>query len=351
MRRHVISRVCVWTVILAAGLLISACGNGTEETATAAASSPAVPVRVLTVRPQNFVEYGEYYGDVKPVKEATIQTVAGGRVDAVLAAPGDRVKAGQSLAHIEAERARSLYETAVLSEQIARRDYETKKKLQSNGNASDMAVDQSHLAWLQAKTAMIDAQKALDGALAVSPLDGVVVARYIEPYDELRPGQLTFTVADLSEMKVTVGVPEADIAGVGTLHSAEVRLAAIPDRVWNGTPVSLAKQRSAGTLAFEIQVVVDNREGLLLSGTTARVRLGLRELQGQIVIPTSAIRSEGDLTYVMIANSTTARRVAVATGPTDLTHSVITRGLSEGDSLIIEGINQVRDGDPVEIRL
>jgi len=337
-------------VTAVAAFLLSACGSATKTAVTAAKTDASVPVRVLSLTPQDFVEYGEYYGTASPVREATLQTVAGGRVEAVLAGPGDPVNAGQALAKIDAERARSLYDTAVLNEQIARRDYEVKKKLQSSGHAADVVVDQAHLVWLQSKTAVIDAGKTLEGALAVSPIDGVVVARYIEPYAELRPGQTTFAVADTSQMKVTVGVPEADIAGVRSLHSAEVRVASLPDRVWTGRPISIARQPSASTHAYNVEILVDNADGYILSGTTATVRLGLRVLEGKVVVPTSALRSEGDLTYVMVANSPTARKKPVKTGPSSLTQTVILSGLSTGEELIVEGINQVRDGDRVQAR-
>ncbi len=337
-------------MLIATAVLLTGCNRGVQSAQSVQSAKEAVPVRVMPLVAKEFVEYGEYYGTATPVREATLQSVSGGRVESVLAAPGDRVHAGQALAHIDAARAQSMYETAVLNERIASRDYEVKKKLQESGHAADVVVDQAHLAWLQSTTAVIDAAKILEGALAVSPIDGIVVARYIEPYAELRPGQITFTVADTSVMKITVGIPEADIAGVDELHSADVRIASRPERVWQGRPVSMARQPAESTRAYEVEILVDNVDGYILSGTTATVRLGLRQLDERIVIPTSALRSEGELTYVMVANSPTARRKAVKVGPSSLTETVVESGLSAGEELIVEGINQVRDGDRVEVR-
>ncbi|HUX13332.1 MAG TPA: efflux RND transporter periplasmic adaptor subunit [Spirochaetia bacterium] len=338
------------SMLIAITVLLTGCNRGAQNAKAVQSEKEAVPVRVMPLVAKEFVEYGEYYGTAKPVREATLQSVTGGRVESVLAAPGDPVRAGQALAHIDAVRAQSTHETAVLNERIARRDYEVKKKLQESGHASDVVVDQAQLAWLQSRTVVIDSAKTLDGALAVSPIDGIVVARYIEPYAELRPGQNTFTVADTSVMKITVGIPEADIAGVDKLHSADVRVASRPERVWQGRPVSIARQPAESSHAYEVEILVDNVDGYILSGTTATVRLGLRQLDERIVIPTSALRSEGELTYVMVANSPTARKKAVKVGPSSLTETVIESGLSAGEELIVEGINQVRDGDRVEVR-
>ncbi|WP_455381882.1 efflux RND transporter periplasmic adaptor subunit [Salinispira pacifica] len=336
-------------LLLVLSVLLFGCSESSKTEKRVEPAKTAVPVKVVPLVARSFVEYGDYYGTAAPVREAAIQTVAGGRVEAILAAPGDAVNAGQALARIDADRARSLYDTAVLNEQIARRDFDVKKKLQETGHAADVVVDQAHLAWLQSKTAVIDAARNLEGALAVSPISGVVVARYIEPFQELRPGQALFAVADTSQMKITVGVPESDIAGVRDLYSAEVRVASQPDRVWKGRPVSIARQPSDSTRAYAVEILVDNPDGYILSGTTATVRLGLRELKDQVVVPTSALRSEGDLTYVMVANSPTARKKPVKTGPSSLSETVVLSGLNAGEELIVEGINQVRDGDRVAV--
>jgi RND family efflux transporter MFP subunit len=224
------------------------------------------------------------------------------------------------------------------------------KTLHARGNTSDNRLDEAHLAWLQSTSVLLDARRARQGALAVTPIDGIVVAKHIDLHDELAPGSPTFTVADLTRMRVTVGVPEGDIAGVQELTSAELRVASAPGRVWEGRPVSLARQRSASTLSFAVEILVDNPEGALLSGATAHVRLALRSHENRIVVPSSALVSEGNESYVFVVNSPTVRRLPVTLGPSDDTRTVLLEGVSPGDEVIVTGMNQVREGDTVRVR-
>ncbi|MFP4373140.1 MAG: efflux RND transporter periplasmic adaptor subunit [Spirochaetaceae bacterium] len=340
------------SVLVAAGILLLAsglagCGGSSEPEASQ--ETQAVPVRTETVEPRTFVEYGEYYGEVRAAREARLVSVAGGRVTEITASVGDSVETGRSLARVDAGQVVSRYETARESERIARKAYEREQRFLEVGNSSPVAVDNAHLAWLEARSRLLDAEKARDGALAVSPLDGMVVAKHIDLYDELPPGAPTFTVADTAQMKVTVGVPESDMAAIGEPGNAEVRLSSVPGRVWTGRPAGVSRKRSDHSLTFDVEILVDNPDGALLSGSTANVRLALREMPDAVVVPSHVVQTRRTESFVMVANSTTARRVAVTIGPSSDTHTVIASGLEPGDQLITEGINQVGDGSTVRI--
>jgi membrane fusion protein, multidrug efflux system len=342
MRSHIL-RVTIlglWSLLLLVG-----CGGGQGQEEPE--EDDAVSVRTLEVTPGTFYEVGEYYGTATGIEEARLISVSGGRVNQILAQVGDQVEAGQPLARIDADKAQSQYETAILQERIAREDLDRQRRFLEMGNTPQVAVDQAELAWRQARTNVLEARRVLDGALAISPVDGEVVAKHIDLYDELAPGQPTFTVADLSRMKVVVGVPEGDIAGIDSLGAAEVRFQSFPGHVWTAEATSFSRKRSNNTLSFDVELVLDNEERILLSGLTATVRLVLRELEDRIVIPSEAVISQGRNSYVMIANSTTARRIPVTLGPSNTEQTVIAAGLAPGDEVIVEGINQVSDGTQV----
>ena len=188
-----------------------------------------------------------------------------------------------------------------------------------------------------------------DSQLAIAPIDGTVVRRHIQPHEDLEPGDPTFDIADMRRMLVTVGVPEADISGVRDLDRAEVVFSAFPDRVFEGTPTSFARMRSDRTLTYEVEIEVDNADGEILSGQTARVRLALRHYPEVVVVPSSAVFIRNNQSYVMVVEGDTARELPVRTGVTNATETVILSGLEPGAQLVTEGFNRLADGAPVEI--
>ncbi len=328
-------------------ILFSGCGRGAAPSEEEVAES--VAVRTISVAPETFYEVGEYYGTATGIREARLISVAGGRVSQIAADVGDAVVAGQSLARIDADKAISQYETALLNERIANEELGRQRRFLEMGNTPQVAVDQAELAWRQSRTTLLDARRVLDGALARSPIDGQVVAKHIELYDELAPGQATFTVADLSKMKIIVGIPEGDVAGINGLGRAEVAFPSFPGRTWEAEATSFARKRSDNTLSFDVELVLDNSDGTLLSGITATVRLVLRELEDRIVVPSEAVIAQGRNSYVMISNAGTAKRVPVTLGPSNTDQTVIAAGLTQGDEVIVEGINQVTDGTAVRV--
>jgi len=343
---HPIRVLALGALLAAAGLAIGGCGVRAPEEPRA---REPVPVKVRLVRPRGFTQYGEYYGELRGIREAELVCPLGGTVERIEVQPGDRIEAGQSLARIDAETAIGRLETARLQERITREAFEREKRFLEIGNASPVSVDRAHLEWLRSRTSLLEARKARDGALAVSPIDGIVAARHIDLYEELAPGASTFTVADMSRMRVTLGVPGTDITSVRAGEKAIVRVASMPGREWEGRTLSYARKRSDRTLTFDVEVVVENPEGLLLSGVTASVRLALRSLEDGIVVPIDAVITREDEKYVMVVNSTTARRVRVETGPSGERDVVIVSGLEAGDRLVVEGINRIADGTPVRI--
>ncbi len=337
--------VLIGTVV-ARTLHVNSTGNSEAEDS----QQRPVPVRVQPVETQDFIEYGEYFGTARGILEAEITAGAGGQVRALKAEKGEAVSAGQSLAEIDLRRVTSHYDTAVLNERLAREAYEREKGFLERGNSFQVRVDERHLAWLRAQSEHIDAERMLEGARALAPFNGTVVRRYVELYDELEPGDPSFRIADLSQLKITVGIPEADVAGIHELDEAEVYFTAFPDRRFEGTPTAFARARSDRTLSYDVDIRVENPDRLILSGQTARVRLVLRRFPNVVVVPSRAIYARGNRSLVMVVEGSTAYEREVRTGASDRTQTVILEGLNAGDALVVEGFNRVSDGTSVTVR-
>jgi membrane fusion protein (multidrug efflux system) len=324
--------------------------DGEATSAAEIAGRAPVAVQVLTVKPSDFVEYGEYYGKVAGLEEKTLLSAAGGSVEAITVKEGYTVTGGQSLGRIDSAKVRTAYEVAQLNERIAKENYARQQQFYADGNASRLAVDQAELAWLNSRSALLEAEKMLEGALCITPIGGTVISRFIDLHQELAPGSRTFTVARMDKVRIQIGIPEQEIGGVAIGNEAEVTFAMHPGRTWKGTLERVGKEVSSETLTFPADVRVDNPDRAILSGITGKVRLKRRSLKDQIAVPSQAILTSGEQTYVMIEKESRAHKVPVVPGPTDNTRTVILKGLPAGSSLIIEGNHLVTDGSEVKVK-
>jgi len=308
-----------------------------------------VPVNVVTLTESDFEHYGTYYGKIEPVNEAVIISYAGGHVENIMVQEGQWVKKGQSLARIDAEKAQTLYETAVLGEKVAKDAWERQKKHLEQGNVSQVTVDQSRLNYLGARQQRIDAAKMRRGALCISPLSGRVVRKMVDVYEEVAPGSPTFIIAQTNSMKITAALPESDIVTVEKGNKAIVSIANYPDDEWMGTVRSIAEIANPATKKFEVEIVVNNDEGKLIAGITGKVKVLIQTFTDKVIVPTNTLLSEGEEGYVMVVDNNKAVKRNVQSGPSNEDETVILSGLLSGEKLIISGQSLVADGTPVTV--
>lgn len=356
MNRNIIAPICILSVLCIT--LINCATNkkltptekeNPKETLDTQGKVDTIPVTVMEVKAQDFTEWGEYYGKVAASQEATIVCFAGGMVEEISVKEGSRVHVGQSLAKIDAQKAITALETAQLNERLAQDNYDRIKQHFQDGNASKVQVDQAHLAWLNSKSAKLEAQRIYRGALCLSPLKGTVVSRFINLHQETGPGTPTFRIAQLKKMKISIGIPEKEIAGVREGNKAEVTVDIFPGKTWSGRIARLSREVSSQKRTFNAEIIINNNDQKLKPGMTAHVKMVRRVLTNQIVVPTNLIRTSGDDSFVMLAENDTAVVCDVLIGPTNKTHSIIAQGLTSGSIIIVEGNHLVSSGTPLKI--
>jgi RND family efflux transporter MFP subunit len=307
-----------------------------------------VQVAVMVVHPDTFIESSIYYGRLFPKNEARLICYSGGYVESIAAKEGEFVKAGASLAAIDSAKASALLGTSRLQEQIALKNYEQAKKHLTEGNASQLAVDQAHLAYLGAHNSTIDAEKNYRGALAITPLSGIVTFCNIEKYQEIPPGSPTFTIARTSTMKVYVALIESDALRISIGTRAVVN--ATDDTLLSGRVTSIALQATESDKTFRTQITVKNPGNLLMIGATAKVKIEVQRHSDALCVPTAVIRSDGVQYSVMVCtDENRAVRRIITPGPQSDSTTMVTEGLLVGDQVIISGQQLAAEGSPVKI--
>lgn len=135
----------------------------------------------------------------------------------------------------------------------------------------------------QAKSAVTQADAnlaLLDTQLAklniVAPMDGVILARNVEPGEFVQPGAVAMTMADLTDLTITVYVPENLYGQVALGQTAEVRVDSFPDMVFTATVVHISDQ--AEFTPRNVQTV----EGR--SSTFYAIKLKVEDLEGKLKI-------------------------------------------------------------------
>ncbi len=136
----------------------------------------------------------------------------------------------------------------------------------------------------------------LNKAAIRSPINGVVLARSVEPGQTVAASlqaPVLFTLAeDLAKMELHVGVDEADVGEVREGQEATFTVDAYPDRRFPATvtQVRYGSQTSGGVVTYKAVLVLDNSELLLRPGMTATADIIVKKITGAVLVPNAALR-------------------------------------------------------------
>lgn len=247
-----------------------------------------------------------------------------GRVLKVLVDFNDKVKAGDVLAEIDTEQYQARLDEAraqlaaakasVVTAEVSVREAELKaQRLQSMADAgltSTQELEAALASYERAKASVLSAkaqltsaqaslkvgQNNLNKAVIMSPIDGIVLDRRVEPGQTVTSGLQTpvlFTLAaDLAEMRLDVKVDEADVGQVRAGQTAEFTVDAYPNRVFTSTVLSVKNMPTTdqNVVSYETRLSVRNDEGLLRPGMTATASILVEEKKDALLVLNAALR-------------------------------------------------------------
>ena len=317
-RRRRFLRWSIWLVVAAAIVAGAA--------ATARSLRTPVPVRYQTEPVQRgpLTVTVTATGDVQSLTEVNVGTEISGIIENVSVDFNSRVERGQVLAKVntdkleaQAQQAKAALESAradVANAEVAvedsRRSFERAQALfdrklvsGSERDAAEAAFKKADASRLSA-TARVGQAEAYVSALETdlrkayirSPIDGIVLDRQIDPGQTVAASFQTpvlFTLSeDLTRMKLSVNVDEADIGKVRVGQTATFRVDAYPNRSFTSrvTEMRSTPKTSNGVVTYETILSVDNKDRLLQPGMTATADIVVTTLEDTLLVSNAALR-------------------------------------------------------------
>ncbi len=155
--------------------------------------------------------------------------------------------------------------------------------------AAQGAVDQGQAAYDQSQKAVAEAQANLDllgaqlGKLTVyAPRDGVILTRSVEPGEYVQPGAAALTMGDISQLTITVYVPEDRYGEIHLGQQASVKVDSFPEQTFTAdvtyisdqaefTPRNVQTVEGRSSTVYAIKLTVTDTQGKLKPGMPADV--------------------------------------------------------------------------------
>jgi HlyD family secretion protein len=263
-------------------------------------------------------------GKFKGLDSVDVGAQISGRVAKVLVDFNDQVKAGQTLAEIDpaqlisrVEQSRAQVSASDASQRLAKATLAQSKAAlarakdmaekglisskdleaaQADAERAEASVGSAQSQSILARASLKDAETSLSWSSIKAPIDGVVLARLIEPGQTVAASlqsPVLFTVArDLTQLTLYVDIDEADIGKLREGQDASFTVGAWPSRKFPSKVVSVHNLPTAGQAVVTYQAVlsVDNQELLLRPGMTATASIVTSDRADVLTVPDAALR-------------------------------------------------------------
>ena len=313
---------------------------------------------------------------MKGQNDVTVTPQVSGQLMKIAVTEGQQVKKGQVLfvidsrnAQLELEAAQANLQAALAQENSAKLEYESNRNLFEKKIVSTYMLSNSENSYKQAQASVAQARASVNRAKVnlgfctiTAPVTGVIGSIEVRGGDQVGPStKLTVLSGNTTmdaEFSVTESIVEAQIQEGFTLKDKESHLSQMPDVTFvmkNGTEyphkgriTSLTGVVDATTGSLGVKASFPNPDGHLFSGVQGTVLLPFKQ-EGVIVIPQKAlIHIQNKAVVYKVQPDSTAMAFSVTVEQVgDGKNVIVKKGLEEGEIIVTEGANNVKEGDKV----
>jgi RND family efflux transporter MFP subunit len=333
---------------------------------------PPMTVALATVSRAPLAEYVTIVGNL--IGAATVQVVpkVNGRVQSIAVRLADPVRKGQRIAKIEdseiaqqvkqaqasfevagatvrqreadlkfastsLDRARSLYERQLQPKQAL-------DDAESRYQAAAAQLDLAHAQYSQAKARLEELQITLANTDILSPVDGFVGKRFLDPGAFASQNSPIVSVVDIGFVRLVVNLVEKDVKRVTPGTPALVEVDAFPGEKFSGHVSRIAPVFDPATRTAEMEVEVPNPGFQLKPGMYARVQLKVAERADALTVPTNALVFRDGQQGVFVPQEDVAHFIPIETGLQDTERVEVLSGLDEHATVISTGSAALVEG-------
>lgn len=373
---RLIQRACVYAVVAAVPVLLAGCGEKkhSPQTGTAAVTAVVKGTTTETVTSAKIPETIEVMGTVRARTSAVVSARIPGTINVLRVREGERVKKGQVLLQLDAqenqanaaaayagidEAQRGLdemlsrkkladttferYQKLFNEQAISRHEFDVK---QSERDLAQQGVARAEARLRQAREGSRAATAVSDYTRIVAPISGIITSRQADLGATVFPAQPLMTIEDEGSYQLELAIPESLAATVTKGAPVQVSLDSV-GQSFTAQIMELVPAADPGSRTFTAKINL-NQKGLK-SGLFGRGLISLGSSVNALLVSRKAIVERGALTSLWVVDKDAiARMRLVKTGKIQGDKIEILSGLTDGERVLVGGIEKITEGVRVE---
>ena len=343
-----LTRQTAYLAVLIAGLSAAGCGPSEPETGGAMFGAGPIAVIAKPVARQAYIDRYTALGTARANESIEVTSRISSIITRINFAEGQKVSAGDLLVELDNAEIRAELSMAEASLQQQRSQYNRSKTLGQTRVVSESELEELEAGVLMAEAEVRAAQARLDNSYIRAPFSGTVGLRRVSLGDLVGPDTIITTLDDTEIIKLEFTVPETFLAGLRTGITIDAASAAYPDSSFEGTVSIIDPRIDPQTRSLTVIANIANDDNLIRPGMFLTVDLESQRDE-VLLIPEEALVPRQGRQFVYIVEEGRAVEKQVELGIRAPGVAEVRSGIDAGDILIIEGVQKVRSGAPVEI--
>ena len=325
---------------------------------------PPTPVSVQEAKKANAVYYDQFQATVIALNSVELRSEVSGFITGIFFKEGSIVPKGKELYEIDRRKYEAAYQQAeanLLSANAnlvkSQKDVDRYNMLLKNDAVARQTVDQSVATYetsksqvAVAKAGILSAKTDLSYSLIKAPFTGRIGISQVKLGAQVSPGTtLLNTISSEHPVGVDVVINEQDIDRFykyqksSTDSTFRLQLADGSNYNQSGKVLAIDRGVASGTGTIKVRIQFSNKDDVLKDGMSCVLKVLNNESGERVQIPYKAISEQMGEFFVFVSQDTIARQEKVKIGPRIGSDVVIMSGLKEGDKVITDGFQRLKD--------
>jgi membrane fusion protein (multidrug efflux system) len=285
----------------------------------------------------------EAIGNAVANESAEITSKTVNTVVAIRFKEGQLVKRGAVLVEFDGAQARADLAGAEAALAESRSQYKRSQELLETHVLSQSQMDQLEATLKTNESKVAAARARLDDTIIRAPFSGRMGFRRVSVGSLVNPGTVISTLDDTQVMKLDFTVPQAYMFGLTPGLSITAQIAGVPNKSFTGRITTLDSRVDPVTRSIVVRAELPNPDGTLKPGMFMTAKISAAAAQA-LLVPEEAIVPEQGKTFVFVVKGGVVSKREVTLGRRRPGEVQVTTGLSDGERVVIEGTQKIRDG-------
>jgi len=310
---------------------------------------PPANVVVLDLAPVTMEDRINLPGTIEPWQKLSVLAKVEGTVVEMKVKEGEKVVKGQLIARLDP----ADYRIAL---DIARADYELAAANQMRMSLlyAQKIIPEAEMEEVEArvKTSKARLDKAsllLSRCEIKAPISGAVQRLDAKEGLFLNAFDPVAEILQIDTIKAVIGIPESDVALVRNIKEVPLTIQALGEKEVTGSFHFLSSAPETAARLYRLELTVDNRDNFILPGMFFRAQIVKRVIHDTISVPLFSVIRRNDKQFVYLEENGVARQVPVELGIMEDWQVQVSKGLSPGCRIVVEGHRNIDQGHRLNV--